>query len=41
MEVVEASEVAEADEINEATEVLRHGKSLLWTSESYSFLNSV
>jgi hypothetical protein len=34
---VEAIEVAEADEVIEAVEVLKPGKSLMRTSESYRF----
>jgi hypothetical protein len=37
-EAVEATEVVEAVEVIEAAEVLRHGKSLLRTSESFRFL---
>ena len=38
MKVIEATEVTEAVEAIEATEVLRPGKSLMRTLESYRFL---
>ena len=41
VEAVEASEVAEAAEVNEAAEVVGPEKSLLRTSESSRFLNSI
>ena len=41
LEAVEASEVAEAADVNEAEEVIMLGKSLLRTSESSRFLNSI
>ena len=40
VEVIEAIEAVEATEVMEAAEVLRHGKSLLRTSESCRHLNS-
>ena len=41
LEAVEASEVAEAAVVNEAGKVLRPRNSLLWTSKSFRFLNSI
>ena len=40
MKLIEDIDVVEAVEAIEATEVLRSGKLLLRTSESYEFLNS-
>ena len=39
MEVIEAIEAVEANEVAEVAEVLRPGKSLLRTSESFRVLN--